>query len=198
MNGVDGTSSRDWTKTGAADRGGMSARPAAFSEGFAPVYRPNSKVLILGSLPGLMSLERQQYYAQPRNAFWDIMGELFGAGRELAYAPRLRRLTAHAVALWDVLAAGRRPGSLDSAIDRATAVVNDFGAFFDSHGSVGLICFNGRTAADLYHRRILPELTAELAVIPSVVLPSTSPAYAAMPFERKLAAWAEALKDYCK
>ncbi len=164
-----------------------------FSHGFPPVAAPGASVLILGSLPGVRSLEEQRYYAQPQNAFWKIMGELYGAGPEVPYAARLGALTANAVALWDVLASGRRPGSLDSAIDRATAVTNDFAAFFESYPSIGAIFFNGATAAKLYETRVLPRLDPRRAQIERRTLPSTSPAHARMRFAEKLAHWSAAL-----
>ena len=83
---------------------------------FAPSVYPGAKVLILGSMPGEESLRRQEYYAFPRNAFWRIMGELFGFSRELSYRERLARLGEHGVALWDVLESCRREGSLDTRI----------------------------------------------------------------------------------
>lgn len=168
------------------------AKPAtALSYGFPPVVGPGAKVLVLGSLPGARSLLEQRYYAQPRNAFWRIMGALYDAGPELAYETRIARLIEHGVALWDVLAAGRRPGSLDSAIDKATAVSNDFTSFFALHPSIRLIFFNGAKAAELYRRKVLPTLIPPIASIPRRTLPSTSPAYARMPFDEKLAHWAK-------
>ena len=125
----------------------MRRRACALSVGFPPIADARARVLVLGSLPGVKSLEMREYYAQPYNAFWRIMGELFGAGPELAYAARLARLRAHGIAVWDVLAAGEREGSLDSAIVPASIVVNDFNAFFERHRRIGLICFNGNTAA---------------------------------------------------
>ena len=136
----------------------MKSALVEFSRGFAPVVGHRPKLLILGSLPGTKSLEMSEYYAQPQNAFWRIMDVLFDAGPQIPYGERLGRLTARGVAVWDVLAAGRRPGSLDSSIDAATAVVNDFRSFFASHGGIRLICFNGAKAAELYRRRVLPTL----------------------------------------
>lgn len=167
-----------------------------FDRGFPPVVGPRPRLLILGSLPGQRSLEAQEYYAQPQNAFWPIMRELIAAGPELGYEQRLARLKQQGVALWDVLAAGQRPGSLDSAIVKATAVTNDFAGFFARHGAtVRLVCFNGKTAADLYARRIAPALKPDYASLPTATLPSTSPAYAAMRFEAKLAHWSTAISE---
>jgi hypoxanthine-DNA glycosylase len=172
----------------------VSAKPKReLSVGFAPIARDAPRVLVLGSLPGRKSLEMAQYYAQPQNAFWRIMGELFGAGPSLPYPQRLERLVANRVAVWDVLAAGERDGSLDSAIVHASIVVNDFGAFFAGHADIGLVCFNGAKAADLYRRHVLPVLAPQFASLPFRVLPSTSPANASVPFAAKLASWSEAL-----
>lgn len=164
------------------------------SVGFPPIADSRAHVLVLGSLPGRKSLEMRQYYAQPYNAFWRIMGALFGAEPGLPYGARLERLRAHGVAVWDVLAAGEREGSLDSAIERSTIVVNDFGEFFAHHRNIRLVCFNGNTAAGLYRRKVRPVLAPEWAAIEAKVLPSTSPAYAGLPFEQKLERWSAALR----
>jgi hypoxanthine-DNA glycosylase len=163
------------------------------SVGFPPIADAAARVLVLGSLPGRKSLEMEQYYAQPHNVFWKIMDALFGAGPALPYAERTRRLRACGVAVWDVLAAGEREGSLDSAIVRSTMVVNDFAGFFAAHPRIELICFNGATAAALFRRRVQPSLTPAWATIATHVLPSTSPAHAALRFEQKLARWSAAL-----
>ena len=162
-------------------------------EAFPPVAAPDARVLVLGSMPGVASLEAGQYYAWPHNAFWPIMGELFDAGPERAYANRLQLLMLRGVALWDVVAQCRRVGSLDAAIDPNSVNVNDFAAFYADHPDITHVFFNGRKAADLYRRHVQPSLAAE----PSVhALPSTSPAHAAMPLAEKLVRWsavAEAL-----
>jgi len=137
----------------------------------------------------------RQYYAQPQNGFWRIMEVLFGAGPALAYEARLERLIASRVAVWDVLAAGERSGSLDSAIVEASIVTNDFAAFFERHGDIRLICFNGAKAAELYRRKVLPTLRERFAALESVRLPSTSPANASLRFEQKLARWTAALAN---
>jgi TDG/mug DNA glycosylase family protein len=163
------------------------------SVGFPPIADARARILVLGSLPGVKSLQMSEYYAQPYNAFWRIMGELFGAGPALEYPARLVRLRAHGIAVWDVLAAGEREGSLDAAIVPASIVVNDFNAFFERHRRISLICFNGNTAAGLFRRKVLPGLAAKWAAIERQALPSTSPAYASLRFEQKLARWAAVL-----
>jgi len=92
-----------------------------------------------------------------------------------------------------VLAAGERSGSLDSAIVGSSIVINDFGAFFERHGGLGLICFNGAKAAELYRRKVLPALAPRHAALEQRVLPSTSPANASLSFATKLASWTAAL-----
>jgi hypothetical protein len=95
--------------------------------------------------------------------------------------------------VWDVLAAGERNGSLDSAIVASSIVVNDFRSFFARHGDVGLICFNGTKAAELYRRRVLP-VRAKFASLPARVLPST-PRERVGAFTAKLASWSAGLGD---
>lgn len=169
--------------------------PDPYDKGFPPVSARNARVLILGSLPGKRSLAAVQYYAQPQNAFWRIMGELLGAGPDVEYASRLRKLIQHRIALWDVVGAGVRPGSLDASIVRSSIELNDFASFFAIHGHVERILFNGKTAAELFERRIRPGLAAAARQIPVTVLPSTSPAHAAMSYSQKLARWRSALAD---
>lgn len=159
------------------------------SRGFAPIAGARVRLVILGSLPGRASLAAAQYYAQPRNAFWPLMGELFGAGPELAYPARVAALTGRGVAVWDVCAAARREGSLDASIDRDSVRVNDFSGFFAAHPELEHLAFNGQAAADLYRRRVLPALTAHWAALPRQTLPSTSPAHATRSFAEKLLHW---------
>jgi double-stranded uracil-DNA glycosylase len=158
--------------------------------GFPPSSAGNARVLLLGSLPGRLSLQRREYYAHPHNAFWRIMGELFGADPELPYARRLKILKASRIALWDVLAAAERPGSLDSAIVPASMRPNDIGRFLAAHPQIRLICFNGRKAAELYRRKVRPSVQARFPDMRYAVLPSTSPAHASRSFADKLEHWA--------
>lgn len=157
--------------------------------GFPPIAGSHARILILGSLPGQASLRQQQYYAHPHNAFWKIMGRLFGAGPELPYEERTLRLIESRIALWDVCAAAQRAGSLDTAIVHSSVAANDLCPFLQGQPDIGLICFNGGKAAELYRRLVLPGLPASLSAISRETLPSTSPAFAAMSFEDKLARW---------
>jgi hypoxanthine-DNA glycosylase len=104
-------------------------------------------------------------------------------------------LVQHGVALWDVCAAAEREGALDAAIRPASVVPNDFAEFFRGHPSIELVFFNGQTAATLYRRLVIPGLPVEFAAIDQRVLPSTSPAHAALSFERKLERW-RAVRDH--
>jgi len=163
------------------------------SKCFEPVARADARVLILGSLPGKVSLERREYYAQPYNAFWRIMGELAGASRDLPYQDRLGLLMQNHIALWDVCAAGFRAGSLDSAIQLSTVKANDISSFLRLHTGIHLICFNGKKAKEIFDRKVRQEPRALFERIRYIVLPSTSPAHAGMPFTQKLALWRNAL-----
>ncbi len=172
----------------------MTARRIHRLQSFAPVARTDARLLILGSMPGVESLRRQQYYAHPRNAFWFIMGELFGAAPELAYAERLQRLTDEGVALWDVLKHCQRAGSLDSNIKEAVA--NDFDGFFAAHPGIEKICFNGRKAFELFRTRVLRHdrrLQRRFDDKRLIRLPSTSPAMASLSREQKAVVWAKHL-----
>lgn len=154
---------------------------------FAPLLGEQPTKLVLGSMPGLASLAASQYYAHPRNTFWPIMGELFGAHRQLAYEQRVDRLTGAGIAVWDVLGECVRPGSLDSEIQREGRVANDFLRFLQDNPGITAIYFNGGMAAELFRRIVLPTLGEQRAILQQ--LPSTSPANARMRLADKLAAW---------
>jgi len=165
------------------------ASRAARQTAFPPVENRRAEVLVLGSFPGRPSLQANQYYANPRNGFWPILGRVLGASFDVSYAKRKQTLKRHRIALWDVVAAARRPGSLDSSIIGSSIVGNDFRRFFGAHPRIRLVCFNGAKAAELYKRLVLPALESEFPGIRYLRLPSTSPAHAAMPVARKLARW---------
>jgi len=156
-----------------------------FVYSFPPVVSPNSKVLVLGSMPGEVSLKAEQYYAHPRNAFWRIMGELFGAGLSLPYQERLVALDSAGIALWDSLRACTRPGSLDSAIRDEEA--NNFAALFASFPKITHVFFNGAKSEAAFRRHALPTLSGSQRVFAR--LPSTSPAHAGQDFQQKLTRW---------
>jgi len=158
---------------------------------FAPIAAPDATLLILGSMPGKASLLANQYYAHPRNAFWPIMGALFGAGADLPYAKRVRALKQAGVAVWDVLASCTRGSSLDSDIDEASIVPNDFVSLFNACPGIRRVYFNGTKAEVSFRRYVLPVL-GETALI-FERLPSTSPANASWSQARKLNAWRRVL-----
>jgi hypoxanthine-DNA glycosylase len=164
------------------------------SHGFEAVARTDARVLILGTLPGKVSLERGEYYAQPRNAFWPIMGELAGASPDLPYENRLRSLKENGIALWDVCAAGQRLGSLDSAIQLSTVETNDLSEFLRTHTGIVLVCFNGKKAKEIYDRRVRQKPPTLFERIRYEVLPSTSPANT-MRYEQKLSRWRTVLAE---
>jgi len=144
-------------------------------------------VLVLGSLPGRLSLERGEYYANPQNTFWKIVAAEI-PDMPFDYAGRAAALIRQQVALWDVLAAATRSGSLDSAIAN-DAIPNNFRAFFHIHTHIRLIAFNGAKAASLYKSHVLPTLPDAQRSIACRTLPSTSSAHAGLSFAGKLARW---------
>lgn len=158
---------------------------------FPAIATVEARVLILGSMPGAASLEASEYYAHPRNAFWPIMAAVLGFEAGLAYRDRIKALQGNGVALWDVLKACRRSGSLDSDIEPESIEVNDFGAFFEAHPGIKRVCFNGGTA-ERYFQRFAPAILTR-PDLHYTRLPSTSPAHAAMSFADKAAAWRAAL-----
>ena len=157
--------------------------------GFAAIADVNARVLILGSMPGSLSLQEQRYYAHPRNSFWFIMKDLFDATELKTYTQKLQLLRDKKIALWDVLETCERKGSLDSAIQSHSVIANDFETFFGQHTQIHSVFFNGARAETEYKKHV-----ARLSGIQSLGLqyhrlPSTSPAHAAMSREQKCAAW---------
>jgi TDG/mug DNA glycosylase family protein len=159
--------------------------------GFPPITRSDARVLVLGSMPSEASLTKREYYAHPRNAFWAIMGRLFGATPDSPYDQRQQTLLEHRVAVWDVLRECHREGSLDMAIDAASEMPNDFATFFRRHGRIGTVFFNGQKAESAFRRHVLPSVEKSGRQLDYLRLPSTSPAHAGRSFDQKLAAWIE-------
>src|SRR5215831_2049300 len=149
-------------------------------ESFPPIVSERSKLLVLGSMPGDVSLKAGQYYAHPRNAFWPIMGALFDAGPSLSYEKRVELLRSVGVALWDSLQACVRPGSLDASITEE--VTNDFPTLFAKYPNITRVFFNGSRAETAFRRHALPTLPKDHHIV-FTRLPSTSPAHAAMRLE---------------
>ena len=149
---------------------------------------PDTRVLVLGSLPGEKSLADQRYYAHPQNRFWHLIGAVIGhdlAG--LDYDDRLAALLAAKVGLWDTVASAHRRGSLDASIrDAEPTALLDLCQSLPQLRAVG---FNGKTSA----RIGMPQLAdSGLALIP---LPSSSPAHASMPMAEKEKLWS-ALREF--
>ena len=151
--------------------------------GLPPIIDDGSRVLILGNMPSVMSLAAQRYYANPRNAFWRITGDVFGFDASAPYETRTAALRARGVAVWDVLRACRRKGSLDSAVEPDSMVANDFALLFDAHLAIDRVFFNGAAAEKNFGRLVRADRP-----IRAIRLPSTSPAQT-MRYEDKLHAW---------
>ncbi len=158
------------------------------AHGFAPIRNAQSKILVLGSMPGAKSLAAGQYYAHPRNAFWWIMASLFQMDVPETYELKVQMLKDHGVALWDVMASCKRRGSLDSAIEPASVTVNDFNGFFRQH-AIGALFFNGRSVERFFKRFALPQTDPRWLPEEHICLPSTSPANARLNPDQKLAQW---------
>jgi hypoxanthine-DNA glycosylase len=164
--------------------------------GFPPLLGAQPKILILGSMPSVKSLENQQYYAHPRNAFWPIMSMLFNIDLDSNYDDRCHTLTNRGVAVWDVLKSCQRKGSLDSAIERDSIVVNNFVQLFADYPSIKQIYFNGGAAEQLFKKHVLNTLNKTSSSLPMFKLPSTSPAHAAMTLRQKTAVWQEQIGQH--
>lgn len=155
---------------------------------FPPVVDANTRVLVLGSLPGEIALAKNQYYGHPRNLFWPLMSRVVGIDLvALAYEARLARLLRAGVGLWDTVAAARRDGSLDAALRDVEA--NDVPTLIATLPALRAVGLNGGTS-----RKIGTRLLGDTGVA-LVPLPSSSPAYASRSFEDKLGDWMR-LREY--
>lgn len=150
---------------------------------FAPVAAADARVLILGSLPGEASLAAGRYYAHPRNLFWRLVGSAIGRDlASLGYEQRLAALQGRGIALWDTVASALRKGSLDAAIREAEHA--QLTALVATLPRLRAVAFNGRKASAIGR----PQLAGSGLVL--IDLPSSSPAYAAMPLAEKERLWA--------
>lgn len=156
--------------------------------GLAPVLDRHTRILLLGSFPGAASLAAQQYYGHPRNQFWKLLSAALNQDLvALPYLERLDALLTHGMGLWDVIAACKRSGSLDSAIRNAQH--NDFAPLKKRCPDLKRVCFNGKTSGKL-------EAAFAEAGFDTLVLPSSSPANASWSFEQKLAVWGEIVRPF--
>ncbi len=156
--------------------------------GLPPVIGPQTRLLVLGSFPGVASLRTQRYYGHPQNQFWKILSAVWAVDLvALDYAERLAVVRERGLGIWDVYAACEREGSLDSAIRHAE--LNDFARLQHECPNLRAIAHNG--GESYRHAKHTQALG-----LPVVKLPSTSPANASWSFERKLAAWAEVLRRH--
>jgi hypoxanthine-DNA glycosylase len=162
--------------------------PEPLLAGLEPVVDRRTRVVVLGSFPGRASLQAAQYYAHPRNQFWPIVSRLVGADLvALDYPHRLQALRAHGVGLWDVYAACRREGSLDTSIEDAE--FSDLPRLLREAPGLRAVFHNGGESARAMKRSAALGVAVER-------LPSTSPANASWSFDRKLAAWREAFERH--
>ena len=156
-------------------------------EGFPPIIEANSRILILGTMPGEESLKRRQYYAYPRNQFWRILADIYQAQLAEDYSERKEFLRQHQLALWDVLEYCERDGSLDQNI--RNAVPNNFGQLFKDHRNLRALIFNGQKACNLFEKKVLRQQNLEGGEqLPRLLMPSTSPA-GTMPLAEKIKRW---------
>ena len=151
---------------------------------FEPVFAPDAGVLIVGSMPGVRSMEEQQYYAHPRNAFWPILFDVFGETPTDDYEEKKALIRRHGLALWDAAAACEREGSLDSHM--RGVLYSDFPSLYAQCPGIHTVLCNGGTAHALFMKS---GAAGDRKVLR---MPSTSPAYT-MAYAKKLAAWKEAL-----
>jgi hypoxanthine-DNA glycosylase len=159
----------------------MAPAPPQLKSSFPPVADADARLLILGSLPGEVSLRRSQYYGHPQNQFWRLMAGVLGHALPEAYDARLAALRAAGVALWDVVRTARREGSLDARIrDHQPNPLRDF---VTSLPQLRAVAFNGGTASAIGRRAL-----GEQPGLALISLPSSSPAYT-FAFEAKAAAW---------
>jgi hypoxanthine-DNA glycosylase len=149
---------------------------------FPPISNTDARVLILGTMPGAQSLLLNQYYGHPRNAFWKIIYTLFETPFDMDYEKRKKLLLENKIAVWDVLEACVREGSLDSAIEQE--VPNAITVFLKAHPDIKSIFFNGQKAAAYFKKYVKLDKEYQLTI-----LPSTSPANAGKLFEIKLKEW---------
>jgi TDG/mug DNA glycosylase family protein len=161
-------------------------------QSFAPITREDARILILGSMPSIMSLRKQQYYGHPQNHFWPIIYSLLELPLPSSYEQRVQGAINHHIAIWDVAASCEREGSSDSAIRNET--VNDFQNLLLRLPQLQLICFNGTKARDLWKKHVgdIAPITVDFVTLPSS---SPIPTRNIKTLPQKIAAWM-IIKEY--
>ena len=159
--------------------------------GFKPIIDGKPKILILGSMPGEASLQQSQYYANPRNLFWEIVATHLNFEPTITYEKKIKQLIENKIALWDVIGSCQRQGSLDSSIRSSSIKVNNFQKLFTSFPSIRHVFFNGTKARTEFHKRVIPELGELYSKLDLVLLPSTSPANASISRDEKMTQWSK-------
>lgn len=157
-------------------------------QSFPSISDGDAKILILGTMPGAQSLALNEYYGNPRNHFWKLLFTHFNETHSTDYQTKKDLILNNNIALWDVLQACEREGSLDSNILKE--IPNDFDTFLNHHPYITHIFFNGQQAAKFFKKYVTVNNNYTL-----VTLPSTSPANAGTPFEKKLTAWQQLLLE---
>ncbi|MCE9601232.1 MAG: DNA-deoxyinosine glycosylase [Gemmatimonadetes bacterium] len=166
--------------------------------GLPPRAGPSVRVLILGSFPGARSLRERRYYANPQNRFWRALAPSCAFTADAHHEARIAALHARGIALWDVLHACRREGSLDQGILRGSEEPNDLSRVVGSHAELRAILLNGRSVAEFFHRHQIPRGFWPDLGVEVLTLPSTSPAHAAMPTAEVVRVWTETLDRFVR
>ncbi len=156
-----------------------------FTHPFNPFVTKTSKILILGTFPSIKSFEDNFYYAHPKNQFWRLLGETFGYDEPKSIDEKKRFLEQQNIALWDIIHSCKRKNSLDSNLKDIK--LNDIKAFLKEYPSIKKICFTSKTALKLYEKNFSD------IKLPIFYLPSPSPAYASVSFEKKLSEYKRVL-----
>jgi hypoxanthine-DNA glycosylase len=153
---------------------------------FPPIVNPQTRVLILGTMPGAASLAKGEYYAHKQNQFWKIIFHIFAHGTTPEnFTEKVTLMQNNQLGLWDVLQYCERQGSLDSNIKNPEE--NDLPGLLEQYPNIQKIIFNGQESHRLFHKKF-----GHLIRLEKHILPSTSPAHT-LKFEHKLAAWQKAL-----
>jgi TDG/mug DNA glycosylase family protein len=174
------------SKTDTSNTSSAAGSPAVHP--FYPIIDEQSEILILGSFPSLKSFEKSFYYAHPRNQFWRLLSDIFHKPAATT-EERIELLKSNGIALWDVIASCERKNSADSNLKACES--NDIPALLQKYPNIKAIGFTGKKAESLFRRHF-----GDRVNLPTFLLPSPSPAYAALSYEEKLKRWRDILSRY--